>query len=207
MKSKLKTVLAIFLTIAFADANAQISPGYIFGMNLSTMTLKTNGLSSKPEIPIGVHFGGCFALPLIANFILEPGLLFSAKGSNFKIDTAAFSLSPIYIEVPVVVEYSFGSDEVKISLFAGPYFACGVGGYKIKSGDELRNISFGSGKNSDLKRFDTGMNFGAGINIKGLLISAQYGIGLSNLAPESIYYSEIKNKVIGISISSLFVHK
>jgi hypothetical protein len=207
MKNYLKSSLAIFLTIAFTDVHAQIIPGYIFGMNLSTMTLKTKGISSKPETPIGIHFGGFFEIPLNGNITLQPSLLFSAKGSNYKIDTVEFSLSPIYIEVPVIAVYSFGSDVIKISLFAGPYFACGVGGYKIESGGELKNISFGSGKNNDLKPFDIGLNFGAGINIKGLLISAQYGIGLTNLSPVTIGDSEMKNKVIGISISSLFARK
>ena len=207
MRNNLKPVFAIFLTIAFTDAHAQIIPGYIFGLNLSTMTLKTKGISSKPETPIGIHFGGFFEIPLRDNLTLQPSLLFSAKGSNYKIDSVEFSLSPIYIEVPVIAVYSFGSDAIKISLFAGPYFACGVGGYKIESGSELKNISFGSGKNNDLKPFDIGLNFGAGINIKGLLISAQYGIGLSNLSPVTLYVSEMKNKVIGISISSLFARK
>ena len=207
MRNNLKPVFAIFLTIAFTDAHAQIIPGYIFGLNLSTVTLKTKGLSTKPETPVGIHFGGFFEIPLESNLSLEPSLLFSAKGSNFKIDTVDISLSPIYIEVPVIAVYSFGSDAIKISLFAGPYFACGVGGYKIESGSELKNISFGSGKNNDLKPFDIGLNFGAGINIKGLLISAQYGIGLSNLSPVTLYVSEMKNKVIGISISSLFARK
>jgi hypothetical protein len=58
-----------------------------------------------------------------------------------------------------------------------------------------------------LKPFDIGLNFGAGINIKGLMISAQYGIGLANLSPVTIGDSEMKNKVIGISISSLFARK
>jgi hypothetical protein len=193
--------------VSFTDIYAQIKPGYIFGLNLSTVTLKTKGLSTKPETPVGIHFGGFFEIPLESNLSLEPSLLFSAKGSNFKIDTVDISLSPIYIEVPVIAIYSFGSDAVKISLFAGPYFAWGVGGYKIESGDKLKNISFGSGNNNDLKSFDIGFNFGAGINYKGLLISAQYGLGLSNLAPVTINYSEIKNKVIGISISSLFTHR
>jgi hypothetical protein len=207
MKNYLKSSLAIFLTIAFTDVHSQIIPGYIFGMNLSTMTLKTKGISSKPETPIGIHFGGFFEIPLNGNITLQPSLLFSAKGSNYKIDNVEFSLSPIYIEVPVIAVYSFGSDVIKISLFAGPYFACGVGGYKIESGSELKNISFGSGKNNDLKPFDIGLNFGAGINIKDLMISAQYGIGLANLFPVAIGDSEMKNKVIGISISSLFARK
>jgi hypothetical protein len=204
MKNYLKCALAIFLTFAFTDMQAQIKPGYIFGMNLSTMTLKTQGISSHPDTPIGIHFGGFFEIPIKGNFTLQPGLLFSAKGSNYKIDSVEFSLSPIYLEIPVIAVYSFSIDAVKISLFAGPYFACGVGGYKIESGSELKNISYGSGENSDLRPFDIGLNFGAGVNIKGLLISAQYGMGLANVSPVATIDSEMKNRVIGISISSLF---
>ena len=204
MKNYLKCAMAIFLTVAFTDMQAQIKAGYIFGLNLSTMTLKTQGISSHPDTPIGIHFGGFFEIPIKDNFTLQPGLLVSAKGSNYKIDSVEFSLSPIYLEVPVIAVYSFRIDAVKISLFAGPYFACGVGGYKIESGSELKNISYGSGENNDLKPFDIGLNFGAGVNIKGLLISAQYGMGLANVSPVATIDSEMKNRVIGISISSLF---
>jgi hypothetical protein len=207
MKSYLKSALVVFLTVAFTDLHSQIKPEYIFGLNLSTMTLKTKGISSDPKILTGIHYGAFLEIPLKGNFTLQPGLLFSAKGSNYKIDTVEFSISPIYIEVPVIAVYSFGSDAVKISLFAGPYFACGIGGYKIKSGGELKSISFGSGENNDLKPFDVGLNFGTGVNIKGFLISAQYGIGLANLSPLKTVDSEMKNKVIGISISSLFAGK
>ena len=207
MKNYLKPALVIFLMVAFADMDAQIKPGYIFGINLSTMKVKINGRSPNTETPVGIHFGGFFEIPIKGNFTLKPGLLFSAKGSNYKIDTVDFSISPIYIEVPVIGAYSFGSDAIKISLSAGPYFAYGMGGYKIESGGELKNISFGSGENKDLKPFDIGLNFGVGVNIKGLLISAQYGIGLANISPVTTFDSEIKNKVIGISLSSLFIGK
>lgn len=124
----------------------QVKKGYLFGLNLSTMSLKINGVNSKATTPAGIHFGGFIELPLKDRFALQPGLLFSAKGSDYKVDTIEYSISPIYIEIPVIVVYSFGSDVVKISLFAGPYFACGVGGYKLGSGTGIENINFGSGK-------------------------------------------------------------
>jgi len=207
MKIYLKYALAILLMVSFTDVQAQIKPGYIFGLNLSTITLKTKGISSRPETPAGIHFGGFLEIPVIGNFTLQPGLLLSAKGSNFKIDSTEFSLAPVYLEIPVIAVYSFGSDVVKVSLFAGPYFACGIGGYKIESEGAFRYLSFGSGENKDLKPFDFGLNFGAGVNIKGFMISAQYGIGLLNILPSTTTDSEIKNKVIGISISSLFAIK
>jgi hypothetical protein len=203
MRNYLKSILAIFLMFAFTDMYAQIKSGYTIGLNLSTMTMKTSGISLEPETLTGVHFGEVFEISLNGNFTLQPGLIFSAKGSIYKIDTAEFSLSPIYVEIPVIAVYSFGSDAIKISLFAGPYFACGIGG-KMESGE---NISFGSGENNDLKPFDVGLNFGAGINIKGFQISAQYGLGLANLSPMTSVDSEMKNKVIGISVTSLFAGK
>jgi hypothetical protein len=205
MKNNIKYVLTIFLAIALTDLHAQVVPKYIFGLNLSSIELKNKGINTKTETPMGIHFGGYFEVPLKDNFSLEPGILFSAKGSNFKLDSVELSLAPIYIEVPVLAVYSFGSDAIKISLFAGPYFAFGVGGYKIESG-VMRNMSFGSGENNDLKPFDIGFNFGTGINIKGLLIYAQYGIGLSNIAPVTLSDIEMKNRVIGISISSSFAY-
>lgn len=203
----MRSAFVIFLAFAFTNLHSQIKSGYVFGLNLSTITLKTNGIISGPDMPAGIHFGGLIEIPIKRNFTLQPALLFSAKGSNYKIDTVEFSMSPIYIEVPVNAVYSFGSDVVKISLYSGPYFAVGMGGYKIVSGGELKNIMYGSGVNKDLKIFDIGLNFGAGLNIKGLLISAQYGLGITNVSPVKKNVSEMKNRVIGISFSSLFAGK
>jgi hypothetical protein len=207
MKNYLKYAPAIFFVIAFAKMNGQVYPKYIFGVNLSTMTMKTKGLSSEPETPAGIHFGGSIEIPVTANLTFQPAFLFSAKGSNYKIDTVDIALSPIYIEIPLNAVYCFGSGVSRLFLFAGPYFACGIGGYKLETARAMKYINYGSGENSDLKPIDIGFNFGAGINIKGFIISAQYGIGLVNISPVTTGGSEMKNKVIGISISSLFARK
>jgi hypothetical protein len=207
MKNYPKYAFVILFTLVFTGTQAQIRPGYIFGLNVSTVTLKTNGTESVPEKPVGIHFGGYIEIPVARNFTFQPALLLSAKGSNYTIDSIDYSLSPIYFEVPLMAMYSFGSDAIRISFFGGPYFAFGVGGYKIEQGGEMKSISYGSDISNDLKRFDIGMNFGAGLQIGGLLISAQYGLGISNIAPETPIESEMKNKVIGISISSLFAGK
>jgi hypothetical protein len=192
--------------LLFADMHAQIKSGYMIGLNLSTMTLKISGKSFEPEIMTGIHVGRIIEVPLRGNFTLQSGLLFSAKGSVYKTDTAEFSVSPVYVEIPVKIVYSIGSDAVKISLLAGPYFACGIGGNK-ESGGELKKISFGSDENRDLRLFDIGLNFGAGLIIKGLLISAQYELGLANLSPSTKVDTEMKSKVIGISVTTLFAGK
>ena len=207
MKYYLRSVLIIFLLFAFTEIFAQIKVGYIWGMNLSTMAIKTEGLSSEPEMPAGVQFGGFLELDLTGNLTLQPRFLFSAKGSNYRIDTTDVTMSPVYIEVPVLAVYTIGSKAVRVSLFTGPYIACGIGGYMIETGSELKYLKFGKGEDKDLRAFDFGYIFGAGIHIKSFLISAQYGIGLTNVSPITTDGSEMKNKVIGISISSSFESK
>lgn len=205
IKNYLKSALAIGLLAISTVMSAQMKSGYRFGLNLTTMTIKTKGIASKPETPMGVHFGGNYEIPLKGNFSLLSGFLFSSKGSDYKIDSIDFSLAPTYIEIPVNLAYNFGSRATKISLFAGPYSAFVIGGYKIVSGSGFKYLAFGAGRNNDLKSFDFGFNFGVGVNIKGYLISAQYGIGLTNLSPTDD--SKMRNMVIGISISSLKKNK
>jgi len=200
MKICLKSAFAILLIITSATIHAQIRSGYMIGYNISTMTLQASGTDFEAETMTGIHVGIISEIPVKGNFDLRSGLIFSAKGSIYKIDTAEVTLSPIYIEVPVNFKYSIGSDIVKVTLFAGPYFACGIGGNK-ETGGELKKISFGSGENDDLKIFDIGFNFGAGLIIKRLIISAQYESGLLNLLPATTGDPEMKSKVIGISVT------
>jgi hypothetical protein len=207
MRGYLKSAFIIFLALAFTNLHAQVKPGYIFGLNLSTLTIKTKGISCDSKISTGIHYGGFLEIPLSDNFAFRPYLLFSAKGSNYKTDTADYSISPIYVEVSVFAIYSIGSEVLKLTLFAGPYLACGISGYKIDSGGYMKDISYGSHEYNDLKPFDVGLNFGAGVSIKGILISAQYGMGLANLSPVTMIENEMKNKVIGISVSSLLSGK
>jgi hypothetical protein len=205
MKNYLRFAFTVLLSVSLAATDAQIKPGYIFGMNISTLTLKTNDVSLDPKPSLGVHFGGFLEIPVVPKFAFQPQFLFSAKGATYNFDKGDLSLSPVYIEVPLIVIYSFGSDVLKVSLFAGPYFSIAMGGYKLASGGQLNFLKFGSQENKDLKLFDTGLNFGTGVNIRSVLISAQYGLGLANVSPSAI--SEMKNKVIGISISSSFAVK
>jgi hypothetical protein len=199
MKSFLKSVPAIIFLVSLTALNAQIKPQYVFGLNLSTMTVKANGINYDTKIPAGFHFGATVDLPLNENFSLLPALLFSAKGTDYEIDNISYSIAPIYLELPVLAACSFGSDAFKITIFTGPYIACGIAGYTIVGAGELKNLNYGTGRDDDLKPFDAGMIFGAGVSIKGLQISAQYGMGLTNLSPVASADSEMKNQVIGIS--------
>ncbi len=207
MKNCLKFVLAIFFLVGFTDLYAQVGSEYIFGLNLSTLEIKANGTTTIPKASVGIHYGGCLNLTVTDNFSLQPGLMFSAKGTSYKIDTLEYTISPIYIEVSLISKYTFGSDAIQGAVFVGPYVSCGVGGYKIEPGGDFKSLRFGSGGIADLKAFDAGFIFGAGVKIRSFMISVQYGIGLANIEPSSSGDLEMKNRVLGISLNTLFANK
>jgi hypothetical protein len=61
-----------------------------------------------------------------------------------------------------------------------------------------------SGDNKGMNAFDLGLNFGAGVEVSSFQITAQYGLGLTNLAANSNGDLTVKNKVFGVSVAYLF---
>jgi hypothetical protein len=184
--------------------SAQIKTGYIWGINLSSVSLKTTGNATKPERLPGLHIGGVLEYSVTSHFALQPALIASAKGSDFKIDSLDLSLSPVYAVIPLNIVYKLGNETVHLALSAGPYLSWAFGGYRIENGGELKYLKFGKSAKADMRSFDSGLNFGAGISSNGFKISAQYELGLSNIASKGKAFSELKNKVLSFSIMSVF---
>lgn len=206
MKNCLKSSLTIILMFVFISLQGQVKFGPKVGVNLSTMTLKSSGISFDPSMQVGFHVGVISEISVTDNLVLQPGIFYSTKGSKFKVSYSQLSyeasIAPSYVDIPVNVLYYFGSGKTKISLFAGPYLAYGISG-KSENDGETSDISFGNTDNNDMKPLDFGLNIGVGVNLNGLVISAQYGLGLANLVPSSTSDGEMKNRVIGISLAYL----
>jgi hypothetical protein len=199
--SFLRSVFIIVLLAASTIVSAQMKSGYRFGINLTSLTIVSNSIVSDPERPMGIHFGANYNIPAGRKISFLFGFVFTSKGSDYKIDNTDISIAPTYLEIPVNLSYNFGSRSTRLSLYAGPYSACTIGGYKIVAGGEYTYLTFGRGENKDLRYLDFGLNLGAGLHYKSYMFSVQYGIGLKNISPTN--NSIIRNNVIGISISSL----
>ena len=61
------------------------------------------------------------------------------------------------------------------------------------------DINWGSSEGDNLKRFDFGLAFGAGVEIKSFRLGISYELGLTNLSVTQIDGSKISNRVLGIS--------
>jgi hypothetical protein len=205
MKNCLKYALAILLLFASPGAGAQIKSTYAGGLHFSTMALKAEGLNSIPGRPLGFHFGYLFDIPVFRGFTFQPGVLFSAKGTDYRLDSIDHTISPIYLEVPANAAFTFGGERVRISLLAGPYIAFGVGGTIWESGQSAQELKFGSGEGKDIRFIDTGLNFGIGVRVDRFMVTAHYEMGLTNISGNKPGIAEMKNRVLGISFSTAFV--
>jgi hypothetical protein len=172
MTKNLKSLLVLVLLLNSAVLQSQIKSGQTIGINLSNMFVNASGNVVDAENSTGINFGGFLDIPVFRSFTFRPGILFSGKGSMYQADTTDVSISPVYLEMPALAVYSFGSHTIKISLFAGPYIAFGFGGNKIENGGNSKTINYGSGESDDIKHFDAGVNMGAGISFRDLMIDS-----------------------------------
>jgi len=102
-----------------------------------------------------------------------------------------------------------------INIGLGPYVAYGIAGnitievdgpplLSIPTTEEP--IKFGNDANEDdLRPFDYGVNFGAGVEFSKFFINLQYGLGLANLTPEGDSDNTSKNSVFGFSVGYYFL--
>ncbi|MFZ4400019.1 MAG: porin family protein [Bacteroidales bacterium] len=141
------------------------------------------------------------------------------------------TLTPLYIELPINAVYKVDFKPIKLLIFAGPYLGIGVGGNRVieheatglPAGvsladavnwciqnlhntvqDGTTGLKYGSNSADDLKSFDFGLNFGAGIEFYNFQFRLQYGLGLANLNPTTANNEILKNNVFGISVGYMF---
>lgn len=206
---------AIFLTATVHAQHARIEAG----VNLANVSVTNDGriddANMLPSFRVGI-VGDAH----IASFLyLQPGVLFTGKGSKIEIGRPNENLyikqttNPFYIEVPVnfVVKLPFNS-ESHFFIGAGPYGAIGIAGKAKTDKNALgfeshyeNNIVFSNDDPTTfneeegtgigvLKRFDYGANGVIGIEGPKITLSAGYGLGLAKLQSGSNSNEDNNNK-------------
>lgn len=195
----MKKILLTLITIIAINAatSAQIRFGVKGGINLANVSKIEQGVSYVTSSNLAFHVGIVLDSPLSENFSIQPALLFSQKGFIFNDSRDIYELTSNYIEVPVNFLYHVTD---ALTVGAGPYlgYALSASGKETSRG-KSQTIDF------DLaKRIDYGINITAGYEvIAGLVISANYSLGLANFGINAPSTS-IKNNVIGFSLTKFF---
>ncbi|MTK53940.1 porin family protein [Paludibacter sp.] len=196
---KISILTVVMCLASFVAINAQVRIGPKVGMNISNMTLSSSGINMSMSTLVGFQVGVVAEIPVATDFVIQPGLLYSSKGT--KIDMAGVNSNERldYLELPVNAMYKIElAGPAKLILFAGPYLGYGVGGKDSMTGEKIKF----TGANKDFKALDLGLNFGPGVEIGSLQVTLQYGFSLTNISPESSVTA--KNKVFSIALAYLF---
>jgi hypothetical protein len=223
----MKKLLIIALgTFLFTNARSQV---YIQGgLNLANITTTNSGATQKNNLLTTFNAGIMARSNKNEPIALEAGLLLEGRGakSDYYITSSTddnyikSKFNPLYLEVPVnlIVRIPL---EGKSNIFinAGPYLAMGIGGkskVETKMLGSVNNSTYDIKFNNDdpttsqqenarydrLKRFDYGLNIGAGVDFKKVLIKVNYGYGLAKInSTQTDNSSNDKNKYRTVSLS------
>lgn len=209
LKKLILMLTASFLCIAsYAQKNKFFVKG---GANIANITITDNGHDDDAHAMTRFHAGYMADFPLSKYFSFQPGLLFTGKGTEIQQGQPSDALywktttKLNYIEMPVNLIGKIPLTNQNYTLFigAGPYVAIGVSGktkliakqfdmdfeekidVDFRTKIRIENVNYRGPGFYVLKPFDFGFNGMAGFELKNLLLSVNYGYGLSNLK----YYS------------------
>jgi len=196
------------------------------GLNISglkyVLSDRTGGTTLKSR-PIGSFQVGVVAdLSATSWMSLQSGITVSGKGAKIKQkgsgDEFTYKMHPWYLEIPAELIFkpriNYGSN---FYFGAGPYIAFALGGkgdYDGSAGPDDyysdHSLKFGNGANKDMRMIDLGMNILAGFVFnQNLMLGAQYGLGLRNLAPKKNEEAPgiLKNRNFSLTLTILFGRK
>ena len=223
---KTAIVCLALLSLFFTTATAQKSSAIIrAGVNFANVSVNDNGNVDDAKSLTSFQVGIIGDFKLAPIFSVQPGILFTGKGTKTQSGTEGIAnwykatSNPYYIEVPVNFVFKTPTGPVKFFAGAGPYLGIGVAG-KNKVRGAILGANFSSEENIDwsnddpstlnqeegsgfgiMKRFDYGLNGLAGVETSNIVISANYGLGLAKLQSGSNSGEDNNNKHRVISLT------
>jgi hypothetical protein len=188
---KTKILLLALLFFAATTSFAQTKIGITAGVNLANLTGSDAG--DNNAMKIGVHGGLVADLGISDNFMIEPGVLFSMKGSQDS-ENSDNKLTLNYIEIPILAKYKLESG---LNFFLGPYVGFLMSATADPGGVDVKDF---------METTDFGLKVGIGYQLEsGLGFNAHYEMGLATIAKDVAGESQtVNNTVIGIGISYMF---
>ena len=235
MRKKLRKLflclLAVVLTTSYVSAQFTFGPRV--GFNYTNMRHEYNGNKLDKEFRSKLKSG--FQIGVVADYALSTemsiqlGLLYAQQG--YKSDytwvgeskTITKSITNLnYLQIPINAQIKFPLGGIDLLVQTGPYLGFGING-KYKYWDEngkmsnedikkwlgeIPKVSFGNEwEKNDMKGFDLGIGFGAGLQFGNIQAGLGYNIGIRNLA---IQYKRgpdvllLKNNGLALTITYLF---
>lgn len=190
-----KIVLACAALLCSSVAMAQVSYGLKAGVNLNKTTYDAFPADFKQVNQASFFLTGFAEIGLGNNFAIQPGLSIQGKGDKYTKDgNEAAKWDVMSIEIPVNMMYYIPTGESgSVVLGAGPYLGVNISGKNTIN--QIGAPTFGrvgehdikfTGSNKTQNLIDAGANLLLGYKLtNGLLINAEYGLGMADLNPSA----------------------
>jgi len=197
MRNKNPLVLMLLLTVVSIQAfsQVQLALGLKGGPNFAKIDVNSN-LNDNYKNRTGFH-GGAFFLVKVFNIGIQPEILFSKQGANFKFNSQDYHANYDYFNVPIILKlYTVAG----INLQLGPQFGflSSIDGSTISNVNSTTQVI--SATKSLYKKSDLSLAMGAGWDLPfGLVVDARYNLGLSKIQ-DNPDLDATKNQVWQISL-------
>jgi len=192
-------VLGLVLTLGVSSATAQTSPsfGVKAGVNFANLDFSGEDVDVSFDQRMGLVAGAFVLVPMSETFGFQIEGLYSQKGAKTEEGDFEQRTELDWFDVPVLARYTIpSSTNTSFHLFAGPSFAFKLGAKSIfefeGEGEEEEDIE------DEVKGFDFGIVFGAGIEFGKFVIDARYTHGLTDLNDVEDEIVEVKTRVFAI---------
>lgn len=207
---KITILSLVFITLLSIQTQAQISIVPKLGYNITSFDTNNDAASATS----GFQLGAMLDYAVSDHFSIQPSLMFSRKGAKFKNDvTANNGINEIektvvrisYLEIPVLATVKGTLEGVKVYAGVGPYAGVAIGGKNdatFEDGTSVEtDLEIGAGT-AQIKTWDLGFRFGAGVEIYNLQIGVDYDLGLRNLSNDQNLNN--KSRTFGITVGYFF---
>ena len=199
-----KIVMMICLVAGVASvAQAQARFGVKAGYTNSTWSGDLIDADEKKSNN-GFHAGLVAEWGLKNNFFFQPHLMFVRKGVRVDHGDHMDNINVSSIDLPLNFVWKSSGEKARFFGGTGPQVGLNVGAKLVaKEENEEESLNIGNSETDDLKPFDFGWNFLAGVELKNnLFFSVNYSLGLANLNPASDLTA--KSNYFGVSLGYFF---
>lgn len=227
--NNLKSVLAALIVVGMtAVASAQYAVGLKVGGNIADASL--SGISEQflPEqlsYP-GVVIGAMAEIPMLNGFSFRPELNYMQKGFTVRVSKDDFDLFGVnlklsgknetrlnYLEVPLLIKYSYGNSLAKAYAVAGPTVGFAMNGYAQQIATAIIDIKVNKSslplEKDAFQRWELGLAVGLGGEIKAghgkIFGDVRYDFGLNSIIHNTIIDFKAKNRGFNISAGYAYV--
>ncbi len=201
MKKLISLSLAVLCAAVLVPQTLSAGVGVKAGLNFANVSVKPSAGVPDLQNVTGTTAGFYFSLGL-GPIAVQPEFLYSRRGFAYEqVDVGKLEYLNDYLEVPVLVKFTFMPGILRPFVFGGPSF-----GWRFHSAGRL--TASGGTVTVDtpglFKKFETAAVFGAGVEFKLLMlklsVDARYHLGLTDIATAEWELESMKNNGLSVLV-------